>query len=111
VRRFLVKRLASLAPPFPKQPRLDTRRPPDEFTALGRETPGADIAANTRSPGREERLPRRTPSSLKHGKRIVGQKLDQAIYPIVILVVICVSEPVKLNAPDFEGELDGQHIS
>jgi hypothetical protein len=51
MRRFLLKRLGSLASPFPKQPRLDTRRPPDEFTALGRDTPGADIAASARSPG------------------------------------------------------------
>jgi hypothetical protein len=35
VRRFLLKRLGSLAAsPFPNNPRLDTRRPPDEFTAL-----------------------------------------------------------------------------
>jgi hypothetical protein len=76
MRRFVLKRLGSLASPFPKQPRLDTRRPPDEFTALGRDTPGAYTGSEHQIAGVGERLPRHTPSSLKHGKRIVGQKLE-----------------------------------
>jgi hypothetical protein len=49
----------------------------------------------------EKPLPCRTPIRLKHGKRIVGQKLGQAGYPIVILVVKCITEPSKLNAAGF----------
>lgn len=49
----------------------------------------------------EKPLPCHTPSSLKHGKRIVGQKLGQARYPIVILVVICISEPSQAQCSRF----------
>jgi hypothetical protein len=112
VLRFLLKRLGSLAAsPFPNNPRLDTRRPPDEFTALGRGTPGADIAPASDRRGIEEALPCHTPSSHKHGKRIVGRKLDQAVYPIVIFAVKCIAGPFKLNAAGFGSELDGQRIS
>jgi len=42
-------RLTCLA--IPNNPRFDARRPLDEFTALGRDASGADIAASARSLG------------------------------------------------------------
>jgi hypothetical protein len=83
VRRFLRKHLGSLALPSPNNPRFDTRRPPDEFTALGRDTSAADIAAQRQMLGVivKRSLPRHTPTSLKHGKRIVQQKLKSGDIP------------------------------
>ena len=78
MRRFLLKRLGSLASPFPKQPPI--RHSP---------TPRRVHGARTRHPWRRHSSERQIagvivksgylatpPSSLKHGKRIVGQKLE-----------------------------------
>jgi hypothetical protein len=43
-RRFLPKRLGSLALPFATQPPIRHSRPHDEFTALGRDTSAAGIS-------------------------------------------------------------------
>jgi len=104
VRRFLLKRLSSLALPCPQTTPDSTLADPPTSSRRSDEIPlGADIAAGAQIVGVmvEKPLPCHTPSSLKHGKRIVGQKLGQARDPIVILVVKCISEPSKLDAVGF----------
>lgn len=100
--QLLLKRRGPRALPFPNNPRFDTRRP-RRVTALGRDTPGAAIAA---MPDRQvvgKRLPCRThPSSLKHGERIAGQKRNQAGSAIVILVVKYITVPFKIIAACLE---------
>jgi hypothetical protein len=77
MRRFLPKRLGSLALTCPKQPPIRNSSTPDQFTALGRDTSGAEIPSRARSlECREERLPYDTPSPLKQRNCIVRQNLE-----------------------------------
>lgn len=62
MRRFLPKRLGSLALTCPKQPPIRHSPTPDELTALGRDTPDAGIAARPDRLGCVEQLPCDTPN-------------------------------------------------
>jgi hypothetical protein len=113
MRRFLLKRLGSLASPFPKQPPI--RHSP---------TPRRVHGARTRHPWRRHSSERQiagvivksgylaTPRARSStGNVSSGRSSNQAIYQIVTLVAKCISEPFKLNAPRFGSELDGRRIS
>jgi hypothetical protein len=83
MRRFLPKRLGSLALTCPKQPPI--RHSPIPRRVRGAQTrhPWRRHSNERQIAGviREEQLSRYTPSSLKHGKRIVGQKLESGDIP------------------------------